>query len=117
MKRVWRWGALSATFGVLVGRATVVMAQSPGQNPDPNKLIDPNATIQTNLIHIYNQSLGILLWIAILMLIVTGYIYITSMGSADKIKLAKDLLGTTLTGIILLLLIPLILRSFGYDVQ
>lgn len=87
----------------------------PGAVAAQTKLIDPKLGIGDNLTNIYNNSIEILLWAVMLMLIVSGYIYITSMGSPDRVKLAKELLVSTLIGGGLLLALPLILESLGMN--
>ena|SRR3989338_2095099 len=76
-------------------------------------LFDPSKDIATNFVNIYNQSLKILLWFIILMIIVAGYVYITSMGNPERVKLAKDVLATTLVGAAIWLTLPLILEAIG----
>jgi hypothetical protein len=85
-------------------------------NPSNDQLVDPDCPLAVNLTHIYNNSIGILLWLVILMFIVAGYIYITSMGSQERVKLAKDILVTTLTGAVLLIMLPLILKALGQEI-
>jgi hypothetical protein len=50
---------------------------------------------------------------AILAFIFAGFKYITSQGNPDAINLAKDIIVSTLTGVVLLLLIRLILNQIG----
>lgn len=83
------------------------------QTCQKDTLINPNLGIADNLTCIYNNSIEILLWIVIAMLIVSGYIYITSMGNADRVKLAKELLVSTLVGAGILLVLPLFLEALG----
>lgn len=51
--------------------------------------------------------------IALLMFVYAGYIYITSQGSPDKINSAKEIVISTLVGILLLFGIGLIIREIG----
>ena len=76
-------------------------------------LIDPNKTIAQNIESLYNQSLGIILTIAFLVVIFAGYTYLTSFGNQEKIGLAKNLLLGAVIGVIFLLMIPLILNLLG----
>lgn len=95
-------------------------ANPPGYNQpadkcpaDSDKFIEPGCPLNKNLERLYKSSIPILLWLIILMIIVAGYVYITSGGNADRVKLAKDILGTTMIGAILLLMMPLILDALG----
>lgn len=51
--------------------------------------------------------------IALLAIIFAGYKYITSQGSPDAISQAKDIIISTVTGLVLLFLIKLILDQIG----
>lgn len=56
---------------------------------------------------------GIIGGLAVLMIIYSGYIYMTSQGAPDKISLAKDIIIGVITGIALLFLMGLILSTVG----
>lgn len=63
---------------------------------------------------------GLLKWliptlgsIALLMFIWAGYLYITSQGNPDKINFAKELVISTLIGILLLFSIRIIITELG----
>lgn len=78
------------------------------------KFIEPGCTLAQNLENLYRDAaIPLLLWLIILMIIVAGYVYITSGGSADRVKLAKEILGTTMIGAVLLIMLPLILQALG----
>ena len=57
--------------------------------------------------------IGILGGIAFLMMIIAGYIYITSQGDQTKVGLAKEIIIGVLVGIALLFLIGVIMRQIG----
>jgi len=59
---------------------------------------------------------GIIGGLAVLMTIYAGYIYITSQGNPEGISQAKDIIIGVVTGIMLLFLINLIIRSIGFTV-
>ncbi len=80
---------------------------------DSTKFIEPGAGLACNLERLYRNSIPLLLWLIILMIIVAGYVYITSGGNAERVKVAKDILGTTMIGAVLLLMLPLILEALG----
>lgn len=84
--------------------------QSENQAAD---LISPKATLAQNIKNIYDKSLGVILTIAFLVVIFAGYTYLTSFGNQEKINQAKVLLIGAVTGVILLLMIPLLLDFLG----
>ena len=58
-------------------------------------------------------AIPILGGIALLMFIYAGYMYMTSQGNPDKINSAKEIVISTLVGILLLFGIGLIIRQIG----
>lgn len=62
---------------------------------------------------LYVWSIGIAGSLAIIMLIYAGYLYVTSMGNPDQINSAKEIIIGALSGLLLLILASLILRSLG----
>ncbi|MCL5795623.1 MAG: hypothetical protein M1338_04705 [Patescibacteria group bacterium] len=62
---------------------------------------------------LYVWSIGIAGSLAIIMLIYAGYLYVTSMGNPDNINSAKEIIIGALSGLLLLILASLILRSLG----
>lgn len=51
--------------------------------------------------------------LAVLMIIYAGYLYMTSQGNSDKLNQAKEIIIGVITGIALLFLIGIILRTIG----
>lgn len=51
--------------------------------------------------------------LAVLMIVYAGYIYMTSQGNPERLNVAKDILIGVITGIALLFLIGIILRTVG----
>ncbi len=65
-----------------------------------------NDTI-ANVINVLSAVVGV---VAVIMLIIAGYRYITSGGSADKVKSAKDTLVYAVVGLIIVALAQIIVR-------
>ena len=76
-------------------------------------LIKSDCTLSENIANIYRKAIPLSFLMAFLVLVYAGYMYITSLGSPDKVKLAAELLVSVVTGIALLLLIPLIIQALG----
>ncbi|MGI6103158.1 MAG: hypothetical protein ACOYBJ_00840 [Patescibacteria group bacterium] len=79
------------------------------------ELIDPNCDITVNLKNIYQKAIPLAFLLVFLMIVYAGYQYITSLGSPDKVKSSAELLVSVVTGLALLLLIPLIVQALGLD--
>ncbi|MBI2590203.1 hypothetical protein HYW32_04275 [Candidatus Berkelbacteria bacterium] len=77
-----------------------------------NGLFNPKKSIEENLPELYQNLLPILFLLAFLMMIYSGYLYISSFGDEAKVKEAKEVFTAALTGLALMLLIPLIVESF-----
>lgn len=75
---------------------------------DKNK---PLETLTKNLIDIANIAIPV---IALTMLIVAGFIWAGSSGNPDRIKLAKDIIFTTILSVVAYLLLRSILFYFLY---
>lgn len=75
--------------------------------------IDPCATLGENIQRIYKESIGLMLLLAFLVLVYVGYRYVTSLGNPEATKDAKDWAVAAVSGIALLLLIPLIMEALG----
>lgn len=58
--------------------------------------------------------IGILGSVALLVMIIAGYIYMTSQGDQSKITLAKELIIGAITGILLLFLIGILKNQIGF---
>lgn len=80
---------------------------------DTSNLIDPCADLATNIQNVYKESISLMLLLAFLVLVYAGYRYITSLGNPEATKDAKDWAVSAITGIALLLLIPLIMQALG----
>lgn len=91
----------------------IVYAREKCDKVTDSKFVNPDATLACNLERAYANAVPILLWLIVLMIIIAGYVYITSGGNADRVKLAKDILGTTMIGAILLIMMPLIIDALG----
>lgn len=75
--------------------------------------VDPCATFGENLQKIYKESISLMMLLAFLVLIYAGYRYITSLGNPEATKDAKEWAVGAVSGIALLLLIPLIMQALG----
>ena len=116
----WPWSA-SADSLVVEQKATTktTTGQSSAELPvkpceyDTFELVKPECTISDNIVNIYQKSIPLAFLVAFLVLVYAGYMYITSLGKSDQVKSAAELLTGVVTGIALLLLIPLLLDALG----
>jgi hypothetical protein len=67
--------------------------------------------LQQNLETLYPTSVKIIIFLAFLAVIYAGYTYITSLGQPDRIAEAKNWLIAAISGMALILLIPLIMTA------
>jgi len=74
---------------------------------------EPFTSLTDYISAIITWAIPILGSIALLMFIYAGYIYITSQGNPEKINTAKEIVISTLVGILLLFSIGLIVRQIG----
>lgn len=74
-----------------------------------------DATLASNFENLYQLSLRILPVIVLIILIYAGYLYISSLGSESRVGEAKAWITAGLTGLVILLIIPLILRLIGLN--
>ena len=73
----------------------------------------PTTSLTDYISDVISWAIPVLGSIALLMFIWAGYIYITSQGNPDKINSAKEIVVSTLVGILLLFGIGLIVRQIG----
>lgn len=74
-------------------------------------LINPKGTIQENLETLYPTAVRIIALLAFLGVIYAGYLYITSFGQPARIDEAKNWLIAAVTGVVLIILVPVIVRT------
>jgi hypothetical protein len=65
---------------------------------------------------ILGWAIGIAGGIAFLLIIVAGFLYITSAGDPKKVQAAKELLTAAITGLLFLIFSAFILRVIGVDI-
>ncbi len=80
---------------------------------EPDIFIHPKCSLAFNILNVYVKLVSVAFLIAFITLVWVGYIYITSLGNAEKVNKAKELLGKVVVGIVILLLIPLILIAIA----
>ena len=86
-----------------------VFAQTATANTD----IGPVNNVADYINRMLPTVYGVLGSLSLLMLIYAGYVYMTSQGSPERITLAKDLIIGVITGIALIFLMGLLLRTIG----
>lgn len=79
------------------------------------QIIDTTKDLATNFQNLYQLSLSVLPVIVLIILIYAGYLYISSLGNESRIGEAKAWITAGLTGLVILLIIPLILRLIGLN--
>jgi hypothetical protein len=62
---------------------------------------------------IYRWSLGVAVLLALIMIIVSGYLYMTAGGNAQSVSLAKEMFTGAFIGLIILFAAVLILRTIS----
>ena len=72
--------------------------------------IDARCDLAQNLTHIYDLSVPFIILLGFMGVIYAGYIYITSFGQPERINEAKAWLIAAVSGISLILLVPVILE-------
>lgn len=82
-------------------------------NKGSNSGISANTVLPEFVVRLFNWTIGAIATFAMIGLIYAGYTYVTSAGNPDKIKLAKDIIITSLTGIILVIFSFALFKFFG----
>lgn len=78
------------------------------------KLFDTTITpLHTMIKQFYGCSLEILPFLASIVIVWGGYMYITSLGNEEKVREAKNWIIAGISGLIIILFIPLILKTLG----
>ncbi len=77
------------------------------------KIEDSTASIGIYIKSIYNYLLGIVGIVAAIVLMLAGVIWLTAGGSPDKVSQAKNLIAGSLTGLVLVLVSYVILRTIN----
>ena len=96
---------------VLIARAIALFTATFAPFVHAAPLIDPEKTLQQNLETFYPVAVQIIIFLAFLGVIYAGYLYITSFGQQDRITEAKNWLIAAVTGVVLVILIPVIIRE------
>lgn len=78
-------------------------------------LIKAECPITDNLRNIYQKAIPLAFLLVFLVIVYAGYQYIISLGNPEKVKSSAELLVSVVTGLALLLLIPLIVQALGLD--
>lgn len=102
-------GTMLQRFYVLITAATAFLTVTAAPIAHAAPLIDPNATLQQNLQNFYPVAVRIIVFLAFLAVIYAGYVYITSFGKPERITEAKNWLIAAITGLALILLVPVVL--------
>ncbi len=71
------------------------------------------SSLASNFENLYNLSLRVLPVIVLIILIYAGYLYISSLGNESRVGEAKAWITAGITGLVILLIIPLILMLLG----
>lgn len=61
----------------------------------------------------FNVATALIVGVALILIVVAGYLYVTAGGNAQRVSFAKSLVGTSLLGIILALTAYIILDLFS----
>ena len=97
----------SALISVLLVFPFVLFAQVTGNSPAPaGNSLNPLGSVDNLwqlLINIFAALLEIALPVAVLMLVYSGYLFVTAMGSESQVRNAQENLKNTLIGIAVLL--------------
>lgn len=75
--------------------------------------IDLNQAMGYCVVEIYKWSLGIAVILALIMIVLSGYTYMTSGGNAQKVTTAKEMFAGAFIGLIILFAAVLILRTIN----
>ncbi len=89
-----------------------------GPGAGPGASVGPCASsrnIGACIVEIYKWSLGIAVLLALLMIIASGYMYMTAGGNASQVQSAKEIFAGAFIGIIVLFAAVVILRTINPD--
>jgi hypothetical protein len=98
---------------LLVLIPAAVLAQSPASGS--NACNNGSGTLANCVNQLYIWSMGIAAILALLMIVVGGYITLTSAGNAERASRGKNYIVSSITGIILLLGAYVLLRTINPD--
>jgi len=79
------------------------------------KTIKNNEALGYCIVEIYKWSLGIAVILALIMIILSGYMYMTAGGDAQKVTVAKEMFAGAFIGLIILFAAVVILRTINPD--
>lgn len=65
------------------------------------------------VVKVYQWSLGVAVILALLMIILAGYLYMTALGNAQRVETAKEMFAGALTGLVILFAAVVILRTIN----
>jgi len=82
---------------------------------DMQKDINNNEALGYCIVEIYKWSLGIAVIVALIMIILSGYMYMTAGGDAQKVTVAKEMFAGAFIGLIILFAAVVILRTINPD--
>ncbi|MDP2932512.1 MAG: pilin [bacterium] len=77
--------------------------------------IKNNEALGYCIVEIYKWSLGIAVILALIMIILSGYMYMTAGGDAQKVTVAKEMFAGAFIGLIILFAAVVILRTINPD--
>ncbi len=92
---------------IMAGMLTMFFASA----AHAQSLINPKLTLAENLSELYKIAVPIIAILAFLAVIYAGYIYITSLGDPGRINEAKAWIIAAVTGVALILLVPVIINT------
>jgi len=75
------------------------------------------ANVGTYVTAVLRWANPIIASLAVLMLIIAGYMYMTSQGNPDQIKKAKEIIIGVVLGVALLYLASLLFNTIGIDIN
>jgi hypothetical protein len=115
MRKLLKYGAIGllaiAVFGAIFSGAWVkaepLFGRTIKECEDPDKPVTAECFIED----FYTWSVPIGLGLAVLMIILGGYKYMTSQGNAEALGEAKEIIYSAIAGLVLLLLIALIYNA------
>lgn len=108
-------GLFAFLFFVLAPVGTVLAQETENGAPGPQGPCASTDTLGACIIEIYRWSLGTAVLLALAMIVLAGYLYMSAGGDAQRVTKAKDLFANAFIGLIILFSAVLILRTINPD--
>jgi hypothetical protein len=106
-----RTGAAATTVaGLLLAKAASAQVNTPGVENIPNLA---RGTFSSIIVDVLRWGLGIAGSVAVLMLIIGGFLYITSSGDEGRLEKAKNTIKNAIIGVIVILLAFVIVETIN----